>query len=216
MKKSAWCPPGLHPEPCCRGTRWGKISISWQTVQYYDTRVALQKKKYILSFICLSHDSPFYLFHGRQVVAQKKLAQSHDRLSCNCNIVISCFSWQYRVIILSHGWQVVIRIKWPCLLTDCPETMVRLVWHNSTNQWPRLVTDNVLLLAVLSHDCRATYECYDLFVMMSMRAEVCCRAFVPGLILETVAKSAGTILKVIQDLWRSQLVTVFSALGRDK
>ena len=62
------------------------------------------------------------------------------------------------------------------------------------------MTDNVLLLAVLSHDSWATYECHDLFVMMSMRAEVCCRAFVPGLILETVAKSAGTILKVIQDL----------------
>ena len=60
--------------------------------------------------------------------------------------------------------------------------------------------DNVLLLVVLSHESGAMYECHDLFVKMSMRAEVCCRAVVPGFNLETVAKSAGTILKVLQDL----------------
>ena len=66
-------------------------------------------------------------------------------------------------MILSHGRQVVIQLKWLCLLTDCPETWACLVCYNSTNQWPRLVTDNVLLLAVLSHDSWGTYECYDLY-----------------------------------------------------
>ena len=156
----------------------GQDRVKYQSHDILSSIIILELRCYtktIVLYLLVSWQS-FYLFHDRQVVAQKKLTQSHDRLSCNCNIVISCFSRQYRVVILSHGRQVVIQIKWPCFLTDCPETWACLVWYNSTNQWPRLVTDNVLLLAVLSHDSRATYECYDLFVMMSMRAEACCCA----------------------------------------